>query len=108
MTKKKILTLVLLAGTGLTIASNAYAKEDSVSITATSEKKYVTLYFHYDNINYHDIGDYWYSDGVYSGWLYKREAKITGSFTAGYDVTYRGWVWKGPFVPNKINPEKMK
>lgn len=108
MLKKKLFVLGLILGLSISLQTMSYATENSISDMTSSEKKYVTITTRYYNINYYDIGDYWYSDGNYSGWLYKREATITGNFTEGYKVTYRGWVWKGPFVPNKVNLEKMK
>lgn len=108
MLKKKLITLGLLVCMGLSFGTMVYASENSASSVASAKKKYVTITVHYYNTSYYDIGDYWYSDKTYKGWLYKREAQITGSFTAGYKVIYRGWVWEGPFVPTKINPEEMK
>lgn len=108
MLKKKLMALVLSVCMGLSFGTMVYASENSASSVTATKKKYVTVTVHYYNTNFYDIGDYWYSDGNYSGWLYKREAKITGSFTEGYRVTYRGWVLKGPFVPNKIDLEELK
>lgn len=103
MKKSKILIFLSLFAMGFFFNNvNSLAKE--VKFSTDFEKKYVTVKIHYD-INFYDIGDYWYSDGVYSGWLYKREATITGDFTNGYDVIYIGYVIKGPFVPNKANVE---
>lgn len=106
MKKFMVLSLLVVMSTSFVAGNYIYAQNNSSKVLS-SDSKYVTVKIHYD-MNYYDIGDYWYSDGVYSGWLYKREADITGSFTAGYDVVYKGYVLKGPFVPNKVDTEELK
>ena len=100
---KKILFLLLLAGTMLSVSA-----QTTTTTTRTTTHKYRYYYFPAQNIYYdEDSGNYWYWDNANSQWsmVQNLPSNITVVKTQRYPVLYNG---NDPWMNNAADIKKYK